>query len=147
MLLAIFTKQEVQLNGLREYGPDKEWIVNIDQYFRRSNGFAAWRKVDKRIAICLAHDILNFIWCGGSRCNNILRFPVNGGNWSGEAGVSVVDIPDYDNSKPTGCQLMWLEDMPASRLQNIEKEIRNWLKVFNWELSSLHFYYEDGELM
>ena len=37
--------------------------------------------------------------------------------------------------------------MPDFRLRNIEKEIGNWLEVFDWELLYLRFYHEDEELI
>lgn len=131
--------------ALSDYQPDEKWIAKNEKYFRRSKVFAAWRKLDRQIARTIAEDILKFIWSGGNKGNYVLHLASDGDNRIDD-GVQVVDLPNYDMSKPVGCQYLWPGSISTCRLKNIEKQIIIWMELFDWELSYLRLYHENKDL-
>lgn len=122
--------------ALSDYQPDEKWMARNEKYFRRSNIFTAWRKLDREIARTIAEDILKFIWSGANKGTCVLKLPSDGANNTDE-GVQLVDMHNYDMSRPVGSQYLWPGSISTCRLQNIEKQIIIWIELFDWELSYL----------
>ena len=89
--------------SVSDYEPDERWIAKNEKYFRRNNVFAAWQQIDRQTSRTITDHILKLIWSGSSSGKCILR--------SSGMSAQVIDLSNYDTSRPAGCQYWGLSDL------------------------------------